>query len=189
MITSQNRGDIVDRGQSCLIITGVPGAGKTTVSLLVAKALERSALLNGDRANELIVSGRVWALGEPAHEAARQVQLCNENLCALATNFADSGFTPVIDWIIPDREQLDFYLHALSPRRVLLVVLNPTIDVCRQRNAGRDPDERFDFDRYDDLRSSMYDGFGTVGWWFDTSGLTPDETAAQIITKAPGLPR
>jgi len=115
------------------------------------------------------------------------VRLCNENLCGLAANFADSGFTPVIDWIVPDREQLDFYLHALSPRRVLLVVLTRSIEVCRDRNTTRDPDDQFFFDGYEALRASMRDGFETVGWWFDTSNLAPDETAAQIIASASSL--
>lgn len=179
--------DTLDHGQSCLIITGAPGSGKTTVSHMVAQALTRSALLNGDQLSQMLVSGHVWALGEPADEAARQVRLCNDNLCGLATNFADSGFTPVIDWIIPDREQLDFYLHALSPRRILLVVLTPSIDVCRQRNTTRTPDEQFFFDGYEDLTASMRDGFGTAGWWFDTSDLTPEEAAMQIVAQAPTL--
>lgn len=179
--------ETLDNGGSCLIITGAPAAGKSTVSQLVAQRLARSALLNGDQVNRLIVSGRVWALGEPADQAARQVRLCNENLCALAANFADSGFTPVIDWIIPDREQLDFYLEALSPRRVLLVVLTPSTEVCRHRNAIRDHREQFFFDDYETLTAAMHNGFGTVGWWFDTSTLTPDETATQIIAHAPTL--
>lgn len=179
--------DTLDSGGSCIIITGVPGAGKSTVSLLVTQALKRSALLTGDQINRLIVSGHVWALGEPAEEAALQVQLCNRNLCELAANFTDAGFTPVIDWIIPDRDQLDYYLDALAPRRVLLVVLAPSIDMCRQRNAIRDPDDQFFFNGYESLQASMHDGFGNVGWWFDTSDLTPDETAGQIIAKASRL--
>lgn len=186
-MTASPTADTLDSGRSCIIITGAPGAGKSTVSLLVAQALTRSALLNGDQINRLIVSGHVWALGEPAEEAARQVKLCNRNLCELAANFADAGFTPVIDWIVPDRDQLDFYLNALAPRRVLLIVLAPSIDVCRQRNAMRDPDDQFFFDGYESLSAPMRDGFGNVGWWFNTSGLTPEETAGQIITKAVDL--
>jgi len=186
-VTASPTDSTLDSGGSCLIITGAPGAGKSTVSLLVAQALTRSALLNGDQINRLIVSGHVWALGEPAEEAARQVKLCNRNLCELAANFADAGFTPVIDWIVPDRDQLDFYLHTLVPRRVLLIVLAPSIDVCRQRNATRNPDGQFFFDGYKPLKVSMRDGFGNVGWWFDTSDLTPDETARQILKKAASL--
>lgn len=179
--------DTIDNGHSCIIVTGAPGSGKSTVTVLVARAFARSALLNGDQISRLIVSGHVWALGDPAEEADRQVRLCNENVCALARNVADSGFTPVIDWIIPDRHQLDYYLDALAPRRVLLVVLPPGIDVCKRRNAVRNPDDQFSFDDYGSLTTSMREGFGTVGWWFDTSRLTPDETASQIITKCSSL--
>ncbi len=173
--------------RSCIIITGAPGAGKSTVALLVAQALARSALLIGDQINRLIVSGHVWALGEPADEAARQVELCNRNLCELAQNFADAGFTPVIDWIVPDNDQLDYYLQSLAPRRVLLVVLAPGVDACRERNRLRDPDDQFFFDGYEALTAGMRDGFGSVGWWFDTSRLGPEETAVRIIADAPRL--
>ena len=177
-------GEELDHGRSCLLITGAPGAGKSTVSRLVAGALTRAALIDGDVVNRLIVSGRVWALGEPADEAARQVRLCNRNLCELAANFADAGFTPVIDWIIPDRQQLDQYRQVLGPRRLLVVVLAPSIDVCRYRNTIRDPEDQFFFDDYEALTSTMRATYGTVGWWLDTSDLSPEETARQIITGA-----
>lgn len=180
-------GDGLDHGRSCLLITGAPGAGKSTVSRLVARTLSRAALIDGDDVNRLIVSGRVWSLGEPADEAARQVRLCNQNLCELAANFADAGFTPVIDWIIPDREQLDQYREALGPRRLLVVVLAPSIDVCRYRNTIRDPEDQFFFDGYEALASTMRSGFGTVGWWLDTSDLSPEETARRIVTGAAAL--
>jgi hypothetical protein len=185
MVTTDAVSETLDG--SCVIITGAPAAGKSTVSQLVAERLARSALLDGDFVNRLIVSGRVWALGEPADEATRQVRLCNKNLCALAANFADAGFTPVIDWVIPDSEQLDFFVEALRPRRVLLVVLMPSIEVHHYRNTIREWHEQFFFNDYERLTAAMRNGFGTVGWWFDTSALTPEETAAQIITNAPAL--
>jgi len=74
----------VDRGRACLLITGAPGAGKSTVSSLVAGALSRSALIDAYLVSRLVASGYVWPLGEPADEAARQVRLLNTNLCALA---------------------------------------------------------------------------------------------------------
>ncbi len=172
---------------SCLIITGAPAAGKSAVSLLVAERLTRSARLNGDFVHELIVSGFVSGLGEPPDEAARQVWLTRKNLCALADNFADARFTPVIDTLIPDREGLDYYLEALRPRPVLLVVLMPSIEVHHYRNTIREPEEQFAFDDYETLTADMRHGFGTMGWWFDTSALTPDETADQIIANAPVL--
>lgn len=168
----------------CLIVRGMPGAGKSTVTRLVAQRLSRSAVLDGDAFNRMIVNGFVWALGEPADEAARQVELLHRNLCALASNFSDAGFTPAIDAIVPSREKLDFFLDRLTPRPVLFVVLAPGIDVCRYRNTIRDPRERFDFDGYEDLEADMKREFGDAGWWFDTAALTPEQTADDVVREA-----
>ncbi len=174
----------MDDGQCCIIVTGAPGAGKTSVAGLLADGMRRAAVLNGDALNRMVVSGHVWALGEPADEAARQVRLCNTNLCDLAVNFADAGFTPVIDWIVPDGEQLRFFLEALAPRPVLLVVLSPGSEACRQRDQDRNPREQFRFDGHDGLTAAMRDGFGSAGWWLDSSGLTAEQTVEQIREQA-----
>jgi hypothetical protein len=168
-----------------LIVTGMPGAGKSTVTQLAAEKLARSARMDGDFVNRLVVGGRVWALGEPADEAARQVELCNRNLCALAANFADAGFTAIIDWIIPNHAQFDLFLELLAPRPVMFVVLSPGIAACEYRNTIRHPDHQFFFDGYETLEAAMHDELGDVGWWFDTSELSPEETVEQILSQAP----
>jgi hypothetical protein len=149
----------------------------------VAQAFSRSALVDACFISRLVASGYVWPLGEPADEAARQVRLLNTNLCALAANFAQAGFTPVLDLVLPDGDQLDTFRQALAPHGLLLVVLDPGTDVCRYRNENRPPEEQFFFDGYDQLRASMRQGFGDVGWWFDTSGLSPQQTAQRIIAE------
>ena len=172
----------------CVIVTGMPGAGKSTVSTLAARLLPRAARVKGDDVNGMILSGRVPFNGEPAAEAARQGDLCNRNMCALANNFVDFGFTVFMDTVVDGRAELDELVGLLAPRPVRLVILAPGPDVCRYRNATREPSERFDFPGYEELDAGMREGLAEVGWWFDTSALTPEETAARLVAETGRYP-
>lgn len=181
---SPNVRDVTSDRTPVLLVTGMPGAGKTTVTTLAARHIPRAARLSGDVVSRLIVSGRVGFQEEPVEEFERQVELLNRNLCSLAANFADAGFTPLIDSLVPDREQLDQFIELLAPRPIHLVVLAPGGDVCTYRNTVRDPGERFDFDGYDRLDAAMRDAYGDLGWWFDTSGLDAETTTKRIVAES-----
>ena len=101
-------------------------------------------------------------------------------LCGLANNFVDFGFTVLMDTVLADRSELDFFLALMSPRPVRLVVLAPGVDACRARNESREPEEQFAFDGYERLEADMRRELGDVGWWLDTAALTADQTAAQV---------
>ena len=165
----------------CVIVSGMPGAGKSTVTSLAAGLLPRAAQVKGDDVNQMIVSGGVMFMGTPRDEALRQFELCKRNMCALADNFVDFGFVALIDTVVQDRPMLDFLLALVAPRPVRLVVLVPGIDVCQQRNSMRSTVEQFAFDGYEHLEADMRRDLGDIGWWFDTSRLTPDETAEQLV--------
>ena len=167
----------------CVIVTGMPGAGKTTVSDLAARQLPRGVQVGGDTVNMMIRSGSVGFMGDPTNEALRQDELCNRNMCALANNFVDFGFTVLLDAVLVDRAELDFFIALMSPRPVRMVILAPGIDVCKARNAGRAPEERFDFDGYERLQAEMASEFGDVAWWLDTSEQTARETADLIVAR------
>jgi chloramphenicol 3-O-phosphotransferase len=183
LLMSLSGGVTNDAVTGCVILTGMPGAGKTTVAKALGGLLPRSAHVDGDAANAMIRSGHVWFLGEPADEALRQVELCNRNMCSLANNFIDFGFTVLLDTVLADRAELDFFLALMSPRPVRLVVLAPGIETCKDRNANRDPQEQFDFDGYERLEADMVREFGDLGWWLDTSGMTARQTAERIAAE------
>lgn len=168
----------------CVIVSGMPGAGKSTVTTLAARLLPRAAQVKGDDVNQMIVSGGVWFMGTPRDEARRQYELGKRNMCALANNFVDFGFTVLMDTVVQDRAMLDLLLALMSPRPARLVILAPGIEVCRRRNSSRHPDERFEFDGYELLEADMNHRLGDIAWWFDTSALTPEESAEQLVREA-----
>lgn len=157
----------------------MPGAGKTTVTELVAGQLPRAARLSGDVVAAMILGGRVWALDQPAEEAAAQVELTHRNLASLAQNMTSAGFTAVIDVVLETRAELAALTASLTCDWIL-VMLAPAIDVCRARNASRNEDERWNFENYEGLEAQMRKSFDDIGWWLDTSQLTPQEVASEI---------
>ncbi len=168
----------------CVIVSGMPGAGKSTVTRLAARLMPRAAQIKADDVNEMILRGRVGFTMEPAEEAARQEELCNRNLTALANNFVDFGFTVFMDQLVHEPAELEFLVGLLAPRPVRLVTLAPGVEVCQRRNATRAPDESWEYDGYHQLEADMRRDLESVGWWFDTSAQTPEETAAQLVREA-----
>lgn len=171
-----------------LIITGTPGAGKTTVSQLVAERLPRSARLDGDVMAHMMVSGWAPLLDDdgnwnPGPEGKRQLQLRAINVCSVADNFAAAGFTPVIDHVIEAREELDFIAGRLAARPLMLVVLSPSLEVALRRNAARSERERVDYD-FSPLARTMRRELGELGWWLDSGELTAEATADLIVAEA-----
>jgi energy-coupling factor transporter ATP-binding protein EcfA2 len=172
-----------DELSGCVIVTGMPGAGKTTTTSLLARLMPPAAHVSGDAVNVMIRSGFVWFMGKPTEEALRQDELCNRNMCSLANNFIDFGFIALMDTVLADRSELDFFIALMSPRPVRLVVLDPGIDVCKARNVGRDPKDRFEFDGYERLDADMKREFGDTGWWLDTSAMTAEQTAERLAAE------
>jgi hypothetical protein len=98
----------------------------------------------------------------------------------------------VIDWVVPSREKLNLFIALLAPHPVLFVVLAPRLCVCRERNANRDPDQRINGAYFAStgppsvisLADELSHELGDVGWWFDTSALTPEQSAELMVREA-----
>jgi chloramphenicol 3-O-phosphotransferase len=105
------------------------------------------------------------------------------NVCSVADNFADAGFTPVIDHVVKTRAELDFIAGRLRTRPLMLVVLCPPLDVARRRNATRAVEARVDYD-FAPLARNQRRELGGLGWWLDSGEQTPEETAELIVAEA-----
>ena len=135
---------LVDPGEShtaapsgtVIIVSGAPGAGKSTVSRLVAAAFERSVRLQADDLMASVVSG--W-VDPNLPEAEPQNEAIGAALAVSAMSFAAAGYTTVVDgYLFP--EGVAGLAQACASRGLSChyVVLTADLDTCwaRARNRG-----------------------------------------------------
>lgn len=164
------------------LITGIPGAGKTTVAHLLAGRFLRAVHIEGDRLQEWIVSGSVLPGEEPADEADRQIALNIRNQCLLARSYHEASFTPILDYVVCRRALLETYERQLAPLRLGVVVLAPGGDVALQRDGSRP--EKTVAKQWLHLEAIFKGELSDVGLWIDNRHLTPEETIDAILSRA-----
>ena len=163
------------------LVTGIPGAGKTTAAGALAGRFSRGAHISGDQIQNLIVSGNLPPTPFGSDESDRQIDLCVRNQCLLATSFRDEGFAVVIDYVIASAARLATYLELLPDEPVGLVVLAPSIAVARARDRER-PDKHV-LSAWAHLHDHLAQELGDRGLWLDTSNLTVPATVNAILAR------
>ena len=118
---------------SLLVVTGPPGAGKSTVARLLAdRAAGPSVLVEGDHFFGFLAAGAI----EPwLPESAAQNEVVTRAAAAASGTFA-TGFETVYDgvlgpWFLPT------FAEATGLDSLDYVVLLPTVDDCVRRVAAR----------------------------------------------------
>ena len=166
-----------------IIITGLPGSGKSTVARLVAAGLERSVHIGGDFFRESIAGGFIPPAIPFTDEFVEQFGLCREIISFWADRMVEEGYTAVVDDApIPFPPHLENqYRSLLAHDSTIKVALTPPPDVVRQRIEGREGWFDETLLRRFDVICEHHELHDFSAWHtIDNGQLTPDETAEVI---------
>jgi guanylate kinase len=123
------------------VITGPAGAGKSTISKLLAQRFEKSAVIENDYVRRMVVGGylRPWPWSE---EVKTQEFLAVKNVIAMTENYLNEGFSVFID-IVAGRSLLEMIRKALPQQNVHIFLLLPDEEALLKRfdNRGTGGDE------------------------------------------------
>ncbi len=160
-----------------IVVSGVPGAGKTTVARALALRFKHSAHVEADMLQQMIVSGASWPDPQLTPESQRQLRLRATNACKLADSFAAAGFCAVLDDIFVG-DRIDHLKADLATRPFGFVMLNPSLDALQRRNAQRAKRDAFHQAQF---LHPIVQQTPRIGLWLDTSTIDANQTVDRIV--------
>ncbi|MEU8619368.1 AAA family ATPase [Streptomyces sp. NPDC048623] len=172
-----------DPAPGAVLLAGIPGSGKSTVAEALAARFARSAHIEVDRLQELIVRGGHWPTPDGDPEADRQIFLRARNACLLADSFVTAGFVPVVDDVVVRRSHLAFYRTQVRTGPLHVVFLAPGPAKAWERNNARHKRLTTDWSFLDEAMRAELSGEGV---WIDNADQTVEETVDAVLT-ATGL--
>ena len=162
-------------------ITGPAGAGKSTVSKVLAEKFAKSAVIDVDYLRSMIVGGYVkpWPHNE---EAGMQISLGIKNSCSLANNFLEQGFSVFINGVVGTKDLKEYY-DFFGTEKLKVFLLLPSKEVLLDRFDKRGIDDALRTRTYE-LHNKFVLRKDELKWTvIDSSNQTMEETADFIFNE------
>jgi len=116
------------------LITGAPGAGKTTVSVALCRRFPLAVHVPVDDIRDWVRSGFSSPI-EWTAETDRQFALARRGAARIAADYAEAGFVAVLDDVVRE-SHLGQYTDYLGTAPIRKVLLNPSLETVLARNIG-----------------------------------------------------
>jgi cytidylate kinase len=167
--------------QSCLLITGIMAAGKSTIAQHITERLPQSVHLRGDVFRRMIVNGQAEIEPPLSHAAMAQLRLRYQIAVQVADQYCAAGFTVVYQDVIIGA-MLGEVISLYQQYPLYVVVLCPAPDVALKRDTTRHKQTYIGWTP-EELDRALREETPQVGLWLDSSTLTIEETVDTILER------
>jgi chloramphenicol 3-O-phosphotransferase len=174
-----------DRGP-VFVISGVVGAGKSTVSDALMSRFSRSIHIPLDDVRSWVVKGYADPTEPWNDETELQFRLAREGAARMARNYSDAGFAVALDDVIWPHEVEELFAPVLTGHDFYRVFLHAPLEVTLQRNATRS-NKNFDTAVLEGTIRMLHERVDPeAGHWsgwliHDTARMTIEETVEAIL--------
>lgn len=159
------------------IVSGSAGAGKSTTSRRIASRLERSAHIEGDLIDHMVIGGH-----EKPWLSRFHTDLIWRNLLALARNYVEHGHDVVVDYVaFPQNAEAfteAFRGQDVTVKYAVLLVTNE--EELLRRDAQREPHDRMG-QRCIEGMKEIVDSLPKERHMLNTNALTVDAVVLDIM--------
>lgn len=177
-VSREERGHFMRQNARVLWLTGLSGAGKSTVANAIDRCLTDMGyhcfLLDGDNVRQGL--NRDLGFGD----ADRSENL--RRVAEVAKLMADAGLIVIVSFISPFRSDRDFARHLMRPGEFVEVFVDTSLAVCEER----DPKGLYRRARAGEIAeftgiSSPYEAPVYPDIRLDTTRNTPDALAREVV--------
>ncbi len=161
-----------------IVLSGPPGAGKSTIAEDLALRFAKSAQFSTDTIRQFVKGGNIapWETGE---EAIQQMKLGDELVKDILKRYIDSGYVVILDGVYSD-EHIKTYKELFG--EVYGFILLPSLEVLKKRDASREEAKRVP-DRVEPLYNAYSSQENKLFEIVDNSNQSPEETTIYIYQR------
>jgi len=171
-----------------IFITGMAGAGKSTVGRLVARHFPKCLFIQVDELREKMVKGYAGPEGGIfTEEAMQQFQMARSTAIYMARLYANQGVDVVIDDVCVPPNFIEQYAALFEIPEVQRVLLYPKAPIVIERIKQRGgPMEHI---KYVPVVYNFLDSMSKDGWIvLDSSDWTIEQTVNEVLSNVGVVP-